>query len=164
MKNSVIIVIAALVILIGGYLVFRNTSTDTNINTDDNTEVVDTNTNTDTNTNPTAETQSDIVVTTPKSGQSISSPISVSGKARGSWFFEASAPVEIQDNAGHVLGQGHIQAQGEWMTTDFVPFTGSIAYTAGATTTSGFVVFKNDNPSGDPSRDKVLSIPVVFKK
>ena len=55
------------------------------------------------------------------------------------------------------------------MTTDFVPFSGSIEFTKPECAADadyckrGSVIFNNDNPSGDPSRDKAVEIPVVFR-
>ncbi len=106
----------------------------------------------------------DIVIDSPTSGQAISSgTLTVSGKARGNWFFEASAPFEIQDNNKNTIETAPISAQGDWMTTDFVPFTGKITFTVPPGVKNGFVVFRNDNPSGDPAKDKSVSVPVVFK-
>lgn len=106
----------------------------------------------------------DIVIDSPVSGGVISSgTVHVSGRARGTWYFEASAPFEIQDNNKKVLATSHVNAQGDWMTTNIVPFTGDITFTVPQGVTSGFVVFKNDNPSGDPAKDKQVSVPVVFK-
>lgn len=94
--------------------------------------------------------------------QLVSSPLTITGEARGPWYFEASFPVEIRDANGIVIGQSHAQAQGEWMTTEFVPFTSTVTFTA-PTTTLGFLVLKKDNPSGDPERDQAVIIPVRFR-
>lgn len=110
----------------------------------------------------TPASSSEIVIDKPAIGNTISSPLSVSGKARGGWYFEASAPVNVIDSTGKVLGQGFVTAEGEWMTSEFVPFSGIIRFTPG-TATSGAVVFMNDNPSGDAIRAKYLAIPVLFK-
>jgi hypothetical protein len=108
---------------------------------------------------------SDIAIYSPISGDTISSGVvMLSGQARGSWYFEASAPVEIQDSKKNVLETGHITAQGDWTTTDFVPFSGEIILTIPDGVTSGFIVFKNDNPSGDPSKSKEVSVPVKFEQ
>lgn len=123
-----------------------------------------TNTNA-TGTLPTVGTQassSEIVVDSPKVGDKISSPLTVKGKARGSWYFEASAPVVVVDANGKVLGQGHVEAQSDWMTTNFVPFAGTITYEK-STTESGAVIFMNDNPSGEPARSKYYAVPILFK-
>lgn len=104
----------------------------------------------------------DIVVTSPKPGETVSSPLEVLGEAKGPWYFEASAPVDVLDAEGKILGRGYIEAQGEWMTTDFVPFRGVITFEA-PLTSKGEIVFKNDNPSGDPVRDKFFRVPVKFE-
>lgn len=104
----------------------------------------------------------DIVVTSPEVNEIILSPVKVGGRARGSWFFEASAPVRVYDANGVELGAAPMQAQGEWMTMDFVPFAGAIEF-AQPKTDTGTVVFKNDNPSGIPEKDKYYSVPVRFR-
>jgi hypothetical protein len=104
-----------------------------------------------------------IVASAPKVGDAITSPLTISGKARGNWYFEAVFPIQIKDASGKVVAQGQGHAQGEWTTTDFVPFTATIDFPPQAKGSSGTVVLKKDNPSGDPSRDEELDIPVTFK-
>lgn len=105
---------------------------------------------------------SEIVISAPVSGQKVAAPLTVSGKARGGWYFEASAPVTVMDSSGKILGQGFVMAEGEWMTSEFVPFKGTINFNPGRAT-SGAVVFNNDNPSGEVSRARYVAIPVFFK-
>lgn len=102
-----------------------------------------------------------ILVSAPTENSAISSPLAIAGQARGTWYFEASAPVQLLDANGTVIAQGHLTAQGDWMTAEFVPFTATLTFTKPATPT-GTLVLKNDNPSGDPSRQKELDIPVKF--
>lgn len=106
-----------------------------------------------------------INVNLPKAYGRISSPINISGQARGYWFFEASFPVEIHDAEGKILGQGIAQANppagGDWMTEDFVPFSLSLEFLE-PETENGFIIFKKDNPSGLPDKDDFLSWPVFF--
>lgn len=102
-----------------------------------------------------------ISVSAPLPNATISSPLTISGDARGNWYFEATAPVILKDAAGVVIAHGTIRAQGDWATTDFVPFTGTLTFTAPATKT-GTLVLQNDNPSGDPKNQKELDIPVQF--
>ncbi len=106
-----------------------------------------------------------IFVTSPLDGASVSAaaPISVAGNARGYWYFEATAPVSVLDADGLVIGQGYIEAAGDWMTEDFVPFSGTI--TLDVTPTPGEVgqiVFARANPSGMPENDEVVVVDVVF--
>lgn len=98
-----------------------------------------------------------------KSGQEISSPLIVEGQAIGTWFFEASFPIIITDQAGNILGSSYVQAQSDWMTENFVPFKGEITFSSKADG-KGFLILKKDNPSGLPQYDKEMKIPVIFKK
>jgi Immunoglobulin-like domain of bacterial spore germination len=119
-------------------------------------------------TTPAATTSPDlsdlIVVTSPKSGAIIgTSSLTVTGKARGSFYFEASFPVYLTDWDGRIIAQGQAHAQGDWMTSDFVPFTATLTYTVPAGSNKrGTLILHNDNPSGDPARDKALELPIVF--
>lgn len=102
-----------------------------------------------------------IIASSPMPGDTVTSPLTLSGEARGTWYFEASFPVEVQDADGNVIGSGHAEAQGDWMTTSFVPFTATVSFTTPATET-GTLVLRKDNPSGLPANDDELTIPIVF--
>jgi hypothetical protein len=106
-----------------------------------------------------------IVVNFPKRDTPISSPITISGKARGYWFFEASFPISIVDWDGRIIGEGIATADGEWMTEDFVPFTATITYDLPEDTPyrRGAIILQKDNPSGLPENDNALEIPITFK-
>jgi hypothetical protein len=108
----------------------------------------------------------DIRITSPRSGQVVSSPLTVTGEARGNWFFEASAPVYVVNANGKKIAEGVINAQGDWMTTNFVPFKGTLTWSASSTGTStkGSLIFMNDNPSGNPTLQKSVAVPVVFSR
>jgi hypothetical protein len=94
-------------------------------------------------------------------GSKITSPVSIQGEARGTWFFEASFPIEVRDEEGNVLGSGIATAKSEWMTENFVPFSAQISFSAGGKT-NGFLALIKDNPSGEPEFDDELLIPVSF--
>lgn len=104
-----------------------------------------------------------IKVFSPSYKSSIKTPVTITGEARGNWFFEASFPIEIKDNNGKVIGNGIAQAIGEWMTEDFVPFEAEIEFTSPGPNQSGTIVLHKDNPSGLPQNDDSLSVPIVFK-
>ncbi len=110
---------------------------------------------------PGPEELAEVKVTTPQPKQTVSSPIIVSGQARGGWFFEASFPMELVDDQNNQLGISHVQAQSDWMTPDFVPFLGELHYQAAATTT-GKLILRKDNPSGLPQFDASFEIPVTI--
>ncbi|MBI4120104.1 MAG: tryptophan-rich sensory protein [Parcubacteria group bacterium] len=92
----------------------------------------------------------------------ITSPLIVKGKARGTWFFEASFPVKLIDENGNVLAQAPAQAQGEWMTKDFVPFEARIDFSA-PNSQKGTLVLEKDNPSGLAEQADELRVPILFR-
>ncbi|HEY4501746.1 MAG TPA: Gmad2 immunoglobulin-like domain-containing protein [Candidatus Paceibacterota bacterium] len=102
-----------------------------------------------------------IVVDTLKVGDTVASPITITGTAKG-WYFEASFPVEVRNASGTILAQGPAQAQSDWMVDAFVPFTITLSFSAQPASSTGTVVFHKDNPSGLPENDESLTIPVVF--
>jgi hypothetical protein len=106
-----------------------------------------------------------IVLTSPAPYDTINSPVSLTGKARGYWFFEASFPVTVVNWDGLIIGEGIATAGGEWMTEEFVPFTASITFTVDPDVYSknGALILQRDNPSGLPENDNALEIPVIFK-
>lgn len=102
-----------------------------------------------------------IIVDYPRPGETVKSPLVITGQARGPWFFEASFPIQLLDKNGQVLGQGIAQAQSDWMTEKFVPFSATLEFSA-PTTNKGDLILKKDNPSGLPEHDDELRIPVKF--
>ena len=102
-----------------------------------------------------------IIVTTPASGETISSPLKIKGKARGFWFFEASFVIQLRDAKGNLLGQAIATADGDWMTEDFVPFSATLNFSLG-TSDTGTLVFIKDNPSGLPENAAEFRLPVSF--
>jgi hypothetical protein len=104
-----------------------------------------------------------IVIDAPAPGSQIASPLQVTGRARGNWYFEASFPVILKTAGGAVLATVPAQAQGDWMTTDWVPFTATLVFTPPAPGSSGTLILQKDNPSGEPQYDDSRTIPVVFQ-
>ena len=102
-----------------------------------------------------------IVIETPRRNQSIKSPLSIAGKARGNWFFEASFPIRLIDGNGNIISRGIATAQGEWMTVEFVPFTAHLEFGTPGTKT-GTLVLDKDNPSGLPEHADELRVPIIF--
>lgn len=103
-----------------------------------------------------------ICVSKPRPNQTISSPLVIEGEARGTWFFEASFPIKLFDGNGKEIAIAIAQAQGEWMTTDFVPFRATLEFSKPATE-NGTLVLEKDNPSGLPEHDDSLVMPIRFE-
>jgi len=105
-----------------------------------------------------------IVVDTPRPNQTISSPLVIKGKARGSWFFEASFPVILTNWDGLIIASGVANAGEGWMTAEFVPFTAELQFKNPDYKNNGTLILKKDNPSGLPENDDALEIPILFEK
>jgi len=104
-----------------------------------------------------------IRVSNPRPNQIIQSPLAIDGEARGFWFFEASFPVKILNERGEVVVQGLAQAQGDWMTENFVQFRAELVFPA-PSTEKGNLVLEKDNPSGLPEHVDELRIPIRFSE
>jgi len=111
---------------------------------------------------PQSVTTDKIKVFSPLPGELVKSPLIVTGAARGFWYFEASFPVRLYDENGNELTITPAQAQGEWMTTEFVPFSATLTFTA-PETKHGMLVLEKDNPSGLPEHDEEIELPVRFR-
>lgn len=107
-----------------------------------------------------------IVLESPLPDAVVESPLTITGKARGTWFFEASFPVMLTNWDGLIIAQGIATAEGDWMTEDFVPFTATLTFTVDPDvySTRGSLILKKDNPSGLPEYDAALEVPVNFIK
>jgi len=101
-----------------------------------------------------------------EAGDSISSPITIAGEARGYWFFEAGFPIIIVDWDGRIIAEHYATAEGDWMTEEFVPFTATVEFetpSAIGIINRGAIILKNDNPSGLPENDRALEIPIILE-
>ncbi len=107
--------------------------------------------------------QDKIKLTFPLPGEIISSPLVIKGEARGTWFFEASFPVSLVDWDGKIIAEGPAIADGEWMTTNYVPFTLTLNFTKPSYSDKGALILKRDNPSGLPEHDAAVEVPIKFK-
>ena len=102
-----------------------------------------------------------IQLASPTQGARVSSPLVITGKARGAWYFEGSFPLELVDASGTPIASGIAYARGDWMTDNLIPFTASLTW-ATTTTAAGTLILHRDNPSGLPAKDESIKIPVVF--
>lgn len=110
---------------------------------------------------PEVPTNPKIRVKSPAANDSVSSPLIIKGEARGNWYFEASFPIALYDANNVLLVEAPAQADGEWMTENFVPFELTLTFPK-PRTSNGKLVLKKDNPSGLPEHDEQIEIPVIF--
>ena len=115
------------------------------------------------NPNATSTLEMPIVVNNIKDNQEVSNPINIKGKARGSWFFEATFPIQLVDIDGNIISSTVAHAQSDWATTSFVNFIAELNYNKASSTGPALIVLNNDNPSGNPDFDQSIFIPVILK-
>ena len=93
-----------------------------------------------------------IKIELPFPGAVVGREFTARGEARGTWYFEASFPVAVVDPDGNQIATGIAQAEGDWMTENFVRFSAPLSVPV---TYSGpaRIVFMKDNPSGLPEHE-----------
>ncbi|MEN9413645.1 MAG: hypothetical protein RLZZ342_732 [Candidatus Parcubacteria bacterium] len=165
MNNKVLLLTGALLVIIGGFLVYAGIlRPDNNISEAEDVvqkpapELVQPVTAPALATN--GPLSQKIRIDVPVSAN-VSSPFVITGKAPGPWYFEASFPIIISDKDGNKIAVSYGQAQADWMTTELVPFAAQIdvgAYTGPVT-----INLLRDNPSGLPENDDSASFDLVIQ-
>lgn len=105
---------------------------------------------------------SNINLISPLANEVITSPLAIKGEAKGSWFFEAQFPIQLEDDQGNKLAAGIATAQDEWMTENMVPFIANLTFNPG-NAEKGFLILERDNPSGQASTSERIKVPVLFR-
>lgn len=111
-----------------------------------------------------------IKIDSPKPGdQQITSPLVVTGEARGNWYFEATFPISLTNWDGLIIAEGYATAKGDWMTEEFVPFEATIEFIKPECPIGeeyckrGSLILQKDNPSGLPEHDAAVEMTVWFE-
>jgi hypothetical protein len=103
-----------------------------------------------------------IIVDYPKPNDIVTSPLTIRGRASGTWFFEGDAPVTLYWGVGDSFADSRITAKGEWMTTDFVEFEGTVVFPE-PDMDYGDLFLYQDNPSDIQGSREYIKIPVRFR-
>jgi len=101
---------------------------------------------------------------TPQANDTIKSPLVIKGEAKGIWFFEASFPVTLVNWDGLIIAESYATAEGDWMTTEYVPFTATLEFETPTYKNNGALILQRDNPSDLPENDDSLEIPIFFSE
>ncbi|RYY93828.1 MAG: hypothetical protein EOO11_19045 [Chitinophagaceae bacterium] len=94
----------------------------------------------------------------PQAGDSLRSPMTVEGEARGPWYFEAQFMIKLYDSAQRLLAMIPAKAAGDWMTEAYVPFRTQLEWKDYRG--KALLILEADNPSGDAERAKRFELPV----
>lgn len=98
----------------------------------------------------------------PAANEVIESPVTITGEARGPWYFEASFPVVLVDRDGLIIAESVATAAGEWMTEEFVPFRATLEFDRPDYGERGTIILQKQNASGLPEHDDALEVPIRF--
>jgi hypothetical protein len=104
----------------------------------------------------------------PRPSATVASPLTVSGEARGPWYFEGSFPVVLTDWDGLIIAETRAAAQEEWMAESFVPFRATLSFESPygegdpEYMRRGTLILHRANPSGRPENAGAMEIPVRF--
>ncbi len=101
-------------------------------------------------------------IVNPSPHQLIANPLEIIGQAKGDWYFEASFPIKLLDANNNEVAHITAQAQGDWTTSNFVPFTAKLKFNK-PTTSTGTLIFQRDNPSGLIKQAEIVTVPVRFE-
>lgn len=104
-----------------------------------------------------------IILDSPQPGEEITSPLTITGKARGYWYFEGTFPIVLTDWDGLIIAETYATAQDNWMTEEFVPFTAELTFEKPTYKNNGSLILQKDNASGLPENDDALEIQIFFK-
>lgn len=106
--------------------------------------------------------KNDLVSFSISPGSSVQGVVSYTGSVKGAYFSEGNILINILDSNKNVIKNSNAKASSNWMTSDAVSFGGSIDL-SGLAKGPAYVQIHNDNASGEPSRDKIILIPIVIK-
>lgn len=102
-----------------------------------------------------------IEVEKPLANMAVHSPFTVTGKAKGNWYFEGTFTVKLYDKNGKLLAKDQAKAKSKWMTDALVPFEATLKFKE-SNTEGGRLVFQKANPSGLKKNNISCSVPVTF--
>lgn len=106
-----------------------------------------------------------IKILTPKANEEFSSPLKITGATNGNGWngFEGQVgTVRLQDSVGNELALGILTAITDWMKPP-VNFETYLQFSSDRDQ-DGKLIFRNENPSGLPEKDKQFVLPVKIKK
>ncbi len=107
--------------------------------------------------------EDDIRVELPYPGAVVGKEFRILGEARGPWFFEGSFSIEVLVPNGDVLAKTYASTEGEWMTTDFVPFISEVIDLPSAYRGEAVLILRKHNASDKRELDASISFPVLVE-
>lgn len=104
----------------------------------------------------------EIQISNPRPNQLIEKTLEITGRAKGTWLFEAQTVARLYDKDNNLITEGIVTAQSDWMTEELIPFKGTLNFVHPGPE-KGKLVIEKSNPSGLPENDSQLIVPIYFK-
>jgi hypothetical protein len=98
-------------------------------------------------------------VTTPASGETVTSPLQVSGVAPANWFFENQFPVRLIDANGAEIAMAPAHPRVSWTDPGPKEYDAELTFTATGPAT---LVLEEDMP-GEDNEPRQVRIPLVLQ-
>lgn len=89
--------------------------------------------------------------------------VTITGKLKGNYFFEGSAPVRIEDPSGKIVLKTNLTATSDWMTSDYVSFKFTINpadFNPSDFGGDATIIIERDDPSGQGKNLMPIKIPI----
>ena len=101
-------------------------------------------------------------ISSPSANAVVTSPLKVIGTVPAGWMFEGVFPIKLVDANKKLIVQGQAKEKvaGSWQSGSPVDFIATLTFKTSST--SGFLILQNDNPSGDPAKLKTFEFSVKF--
>ena len=112
---------------------------------------------------PENPTHAKLRLETPLQTSVITSPLTLKGEAKGTWYFEGDFPIILTDWDGKIIAEHYATALEPWMTEEFVPFKASLEFETPEFGDIGSLILRKDNPTGRPEFDDAYEIPIRFR-
>ena len=164
MSKKLILIFIILILVISSIFLFKNYFKKGDLQIQENKKQ-------ETKNEKNIEENKNIIVFYPKPNEKIKSPLKIIGKAKGTWFFEASFPVILTNWDGEIIAEHYVEAKEDWMTENFVSFETVLEFKSPVFddvpenhfSRNGYLIFKKNNPSGLPEYDESIEIPIKFE-
>lgn len=101
-------------------------------------------------------------VSSPLKGDSVGSPLTVTGIVPPGWMFEGSFGVKLFTDSDVLVTQTAAEEKipGSWQSGEPIEFTARLTYTTDAE--SGYILLEKANPSGLTENEGFHKLPILF--
>ncbi len=105
----------------------------------------------------------DLLVFQPQAQQKILPPLTITGQARGYWFYNNEFPVIVYDSTDTAIAYGVAKTTADTNTKEFLPFTAVIEeYTFLPAKKRGYILFQRSTGDIQQGRQNTARVPIQF--